>query len=74
VSNDTLVSIFKSILSWHMSLGNGFPAPVSALVPSIVAATLQLYSLSIAKLLPTPSKSHYVFNLRCGACCVCAGQ
>ena len=30
----------------------------------MVAATMDVYKDSITKFLPTPSKSHYVFNLR----------
>ena len=30
----------------------------------MVAATMDVYKDSIAQFLPTPSKSHYVFNLR----------
>jgi dynein heavy chain len=31
---------------------------------SIVNATLSLYEMSKVQFLPTPSKSHYVFNIR----------
>jgi len=34
------------------------------LVPNIVKATLGIYTACLDGLLPTPSKSHYTFNLR----------
>jgi dynein heavy chain len=34
------------------------------LAPSIVRASVDLYNHALAELRPTPSKSHYVFNLR----------
>jgi dynein heavy chain, axonemal len=37
---------------------------VVSLVPNVVAATIELYNTVLAELLPTPSKSHYTFNLR----------
>ena len=33
-------------------------------VQLMVAATMDVYKESISQFLPTPSKSHYVFNLR----------
>ena len=63
VTNETLVTIFQTILSWHLESG-GFPQGCKQLGPNIIAATLDVYSQSMAKLLPTPSKSHYTFNLR----------
>ncbi|DBA76763.1 TPA: hypothetical protein ACH3X2_008790 [Trebouxia sp. C0005] len=63
VTNETLVTIFQTILSWHLETG-GFPDSCRKLGPGIIAATLDMYSQSMAKLLPTPTKSHYTFNLR----------
>lgn len=61
VSEDTLTSIFGSILNWHLQ---AYPSPVKDLSKSLVAATLALYNTAFTKLLPTPAKSHYLFNLR----------
>lgn len=63
VSDDTLVQIFRTILDWHLS-STGFPGAIKALATSVINATLEVYSQSITKLLPTPTKSHYLFNLR----------
>lgn len=63
VSDDTLIAIFSTILDWHMTTQN-FPDPIKALSTSLVAATLAVYSTAATKLLPTPTKSHYLFNLR----------
>ncbi len=63
VSDDSLEHIFRTILDWHLST-RGFPHQVANLAPSLISATLEVYSQSMAKLLPTPTKSHYVFNLR----------
>lgn len=63
VTNETLVTIFQTILSWHLEAG-GFPATCKQLGAGIISATLDIYSQSMAKLLPTPTKSHYTFNLR----------
>ena len=63
VTNETLVTIFQTILSWHLETG-GFPATCKQLGPAIISATLDMYTQSMARLLPTPTKSHYTFNLR----------
>ncbi|KAI8468854.1 MAG: dynein heavy chain 8 [Monoraphidium minutum] len=62
-SDDTLMRIFGSILSWHLSK-RGFPESLAPLAGPLVAATRDVYAAAAAKLLPTPAKSHYVFNLR----------
>lgn len=53
----------------HFSRLSGFPSsePVPAIQPlneSLVDATIRVYSTITSQLLPTPTKSHYTFNLR----------
>jgi dynein heavy chain, axonemal len=62
-SDSTLTSIFQRILSWRW-VAPGSPGALRPLVTQIVAATLALYQAAMAGLLPTPAKSHYIFNLR----------
>jgi len=59
----TLVRIFGTIVDHFLSVG-GFSDPVKQASSSIVSATLQTYREAMKCLLPTPAKSHYVFNLR----------
>ncbi|CAE8617019.1 unnamed protein product [Polarella glacialis] len=48
-------------MTWFL---NKFPNQVSAIGPSIVTGTIAIYNSISAEMLPTPSKSHYTFNLR----------
>ena len=59
----TLKQIFSTIVDWHL-ISNGFHQSVIAIKSSLITATLDVYCASIDNLLPTPTKSHYVFNLR----------
>jgi dynein heavy chain len=61
-SDDTMIKIFTSIVDWHF--GKGFEAVFNRAGKMIVQATMEIYKQTIANFLPTPSKSHYVFNLR----------
>ncbi|XP_070569551.1 dynein axonemal heavy chain 7-like isoform X2 [Ptychodera flava] len=59
----TMFTIFSSIMKWHISarsFGNEFE-PVA---DQIVNATMMVYKSAMTNLLPTPAKSHYLFNLR----------
>ncbi|CAB3225668.1 unnamed protein product [Arctia plantaginis] len=60
-SPDAMKVIFKAILEGHME---DFVSEVSVLGDSIVYAAVEVYNKICAELLPTPAKSHYVFNLR----------
>ncbi|MEQ2228566.1 Dynein heavy chain 3, axonemal, partial [Ilyodon furcidens] len=60
--DETLTKIFSSIVDWHFS--NGFDASFFRLGKIMVQATMSVYKATIDSFLPTPSKSHYIFNLR----------
>ncbi|KAL7748727.1 hypothetical protein RI367_005881 [Sorochytrium milnesiophthora] len=59
----TLDKIFSTILDWHFK-SRSFAANIQALSKMVVDATRSVYRASMVSLLPTPSKSHYTFNLR----------
>ncbi|OMJ95933.1 hypothetical protein SteCoe_485 [Stentor coeruleus] len=54
--------IFRTILDGFYS--RGFKQEIQNMASSIVSATISVYQVLKAELLPTPSKSHYLFNLR----------
>ncbi|TRY89707.1 hypothetical protein DNTS_033848, partial [Danionella cerebrum] len=60
--DETLSNIFTSITDWHFS--NGFDATFYRLGKIMVQATMAVFKDAIKNFLPTPSKSHYIFNLR----------
>lgn len=61
-SDETMIKIFTSITDWHFS--KGFENTFGRAGRMIVQATMDIYKQTIDKFLPTPSKSHYLFNLR----------
>lgn len=62
-SDDQLEKIYSSILRGHLST-NGFDKDMDPCAAKITTMTMSLYTEMVAKLPPTPSKFHYVFNLR----------
>ncbi|XP_026560379.1 dynein heavy chain 3, axonemal [Pseudonaja textilis] len=60
--DEVLTKIFTSIVDWHF--GKGFEATFLRLGKMLVHATMNIYKMAMENFLPTPSKSHYVFNLR----------
>ncbi|XP_026982494.1 dynein axonemal heavy chain 3 [Sagmatias obliquidens] len=60
--DDILTKIFSSIADWHF--GKGFDVMFLRYGKLLVQATMTIYKAAMENFLPTPSKSHYVFNLR----------
>ncbi|XP_027629546.1 dynein heavy chain 3, axonemal [Tupaia chinensis] len=60
--DDILTKIFSSIVDWHF--GKGFDVIFLRYGKMLVQATKTIYRAAVENFLPTPSKSHYVFNLR----------
>ena len=61
--DDTLNRIFGKILGWYFSY-SGFNSEITKNENKLIHATLDIYKMAMTQLLPTPAKSHYLFNLR----------
>lgn len=61
--DDTLLRIFSSILHWFFAV-NKFNENITKVENKIVQASRDIYKTAMKKLLPTPRKAHYNFNLR----------
>ena len=61
-SDETMMNIFGSIMDWHFA--KGFDPSFPKIGRIVVQATMEIYKLTIIEFLPTPAKSHYLFNLR----------
>ncbi|KAL3319619.1 hypothetical protein Ciccas_001702 [Cichlidogyrus casuarinus] len=62
-NDQTMVKIFSTLVNTYMRQQE-FSSEYTSAGQIIVQATLEVYKAAIGNLLPTPSKSHYVFNLR----------
>ena len=61
--DDTTQRIFQRILDWHVDT-LGFDKAFKPVTSQLIQATSVVYKGAIQNLLPTPAKSHYLFNLR----------
>ncbi|XP_012666455.1 dynein heavy chain 6, axonemal [Otolemur garnettii] len=66
-SEHSLKQIFQAILNGFLY---DFLPAVKQTAPNIVEASVEIYNRMSVDLLPTPAKSHYVFNLRDLSKCV----
>ena len=59
----TMSTIFVALVDWWMK-NFQYDSNIQKLARPLVSATIELFDLSQKELLPTPTKSHYTFNLR----------
>ncbi|XP_070417197.1 dynein axonemal heavy chain 9 isoform X4 [Equus przewalskii] len=60
---DALSSIYSTILTQHLKLGN-FPASLQKSIPQLINLALTFHQKVATTFLPTAIKFHYTFNLR----------
>ncbi|XP_048221904.1 LOW QUALITY PROTEIN: dynein axonemal heavy chain 9 [Perognathus longimembris pacificus] len=60
---DALYSIYSTILTQHLKLGN-FPASLQKSISQLINLALTFHQRITATFLPTATKFHYIFNLR----------
>ena len=63
-SNSSIETIFQTLSAGYFHADRGFSADIAELTPKLVAVTRRLWQDVKVKMLPTPAKFHYVFNLR----------
>ncbi|OMJ88621.1 hypothetical protein SteCoe_9401 [Stentor coeruleus] len=61
-SEESMTLIFRTIIDGFFSYG--FKQEIQNMATQVVMASIYLYQGLKSELLPTPSKSHYLFNLR----------
>ncbi|KAL0246019.1 hypothetical protein GEMRC1_007235 [Eukaryota sp. GEM-RC1] len=62
-SDKNLSRIFGCLLSGYLA-GKNFKKEICSLADSVISASIEMYSNVLKEMRPTPSKSHYTFNLR----------
>eukprot|EP00924_Labyrinthula_sp_SR-Ha-C_P010247 snap_masked-scaffold_23-processed-gene-1.31-mRNA-1 protein AED:0.10 eAED:0.11 QI:0/-1/0/1/-1/1/1/0/4309 len=60
-SDDSLLSVFSTILGHYFKL---FPPGIKGVLGDLIKLTISVYKVVMENMLPTPTRSHYTFNLR----------
>ena len=61
--NEAMMGIFSAIMK-HVFDKNQVPTNIKGQQSNAIQATMDVYESALQTLLPTPAKSHYLFNLR----------
>ena len=60
---EAMTGIFDSIMKFQYEK-KGTPGVIKSLKDNMIKSTMEIYDSALLSLLPTPTKSHYLFNLR----------